>query len=462
MELPRPVKITLIGAVLCVLLTTASLTRCPMLYFYDEGVYYLAAVEIAEGGRPYTDFYLAHPPGVAWLNCLIVKCGGGLESCRAVAFSLSIIAIFVLMKIASGIVDVTGHQSAARWLAAIFLATTQLYVLISSQVLTQMPEMCITTIGFLYLLPARRSPLLSGTLLAVASLFRVQAALMGPAWAIFLLVAYGCRDGWRPVVQLTVSCMTVAVLLHGGVALTYDNYFNCIVGSHLTRPPTGFGDKFDVLNRIFVEPQLGFGLLSAVILASTGPGLSRGIGWCALVAVSMAFLANRFLYPGYFLQTFPYLCCCSSVLICRIAASYGDWRPCLATAIAVLVLSGVPIARQAIYRWTTQRAFEHDLIERVRAVPGGTLACTTGKVALYAGKRLTRDYLCPDTTSPISHDFGNWFVELSRRSDAVFINDVVVGRLSPEQARAIKLLNLPLIFGTSEDEATFRSTASVK
>ena len=272
----------------------------------------------------------------------------------------------------------------AAALGVFFLTSTAMYAECASQVHTQLPGMALTLLGSLCLLGDRPRPVAAGLLLASASAFRIQVAFIGPAWVALLFATYGWSAGRGPAVRLTLAAGLAAAAFHGALALAEPNYLECIIHSHVRRAPTPPGEKYAVLTGLFQEPQVAVGLVAAALLAAGPRGPARGLGVFVVAETLLTLAGSRFLGTGYFLAIYPYLAGCGAIVLSRAAAQVGPWRPLLAVAIAVTVLAGVPIAGTTAYRWTTQRAFERDLIARVRAVPGRTVACTPAKVALFA------------------------------------------------------------------------------
>lgn len=456
----KSLEVLLGMAALGFLLIGAFLLPIPMLYWYDDGVYFLGAVRIVAGDRPYSDFYLAHPPGVTWMTAIVVKLGGGIVASRAVFWSLAAAFAVVFARFLERVQVSKELALSTAWLGVFMLSATRLYMQADSQILTHLPGMTMTLIGFFFLLPGRLSPVSAGLWLASATVFRIQFAFVGPAWVAFLLATYGWSAGRGPILRLAGTALLALIAFHGGMQLLYSDYFKCVLMAHLGRTTTPLGEKFGIFADLFREPQIAFGLIASAILATTGRGATRGLGAFALAEVTLTLIGSRFLMEAYFLPTYPYMLGNGALFLAGVAEQKGAWRVYLPVILVVATLSGIPLVRTASYRLSVQRSFEEDLIQRVRFVPGRTVACTAGKIPYYAGKQLVNDYLCPDTTSPINSDFGPWFVSMVRRADLAVITDSALKDLKPADCREIVAVGRPIIFGTPVDEAEFRRRTS--
>ena len=91
----------------------------------DEGIYVYAGKLIAEGGRPYRDFMLAHPPLVPFLAAILWKIGGSLEATRWLTIGMTLMSsvpLFVLARrlagsAAAGLLAVALYNTGLIWVA---------------------------------------------------------------------------------------------------------------------------------------------------------------------------------------------------------------------------------------------------------------------------------------------------------------------------------------------------------
>ncbi len=443
--------------VVCVgfLLIGLALVPIPHLYFYDDGVYYQSGVRVAEGDRPYTDFYLAHPPGLIWLVAIAHTIGMDIVGCRLVSWGLGVVFLCAFIRFVRRVAGPAQWFSGAGLLAGVFLVSCRMFLEAESQVLTQLPGMAFTLAGFYFLLPHNLRPVLAGVLLAAATAFRIQVALIGPAWIVFLFATYGWSAGRRSAIYLTVSAVVVAVAFHGPLALIHPNYIDCVIRSHLSRPATPFGIKGELLLSLLREPQVAVGLFAASALAANGRGVVRGVALFTLSEMLITLFGSRFLGEGYFLPCYPYLMACGAMLIGREVERAGTAWPLVAVTAVVAFCSGIPTMRTLSYRWTTQWSFERDLIQRLRATNGRIVLCTPAKIPAFSGKEMMRDYNTPDTTSPITQGFGSWFVAQAERADIIVVTDVALASLSPVECRALASLSKPILFGTPDEKTEF-------
>ena len=430
----------------------------PMLYFYDDGVYFGGALRLASGDRPYVDFYLAHPPGVVWLYAPLAAAGAGSQGCRLLAWAGAGIYLWLSARFFRRVEEGDPKADSIACLGVLFLCASWLFLESSSQVLTYLPGMLLVQLGFLHLLPGRLRPISAGLFLAAASVFRIQFAFIGPAWVVFLLVSSGWKAGGRAAVKLTVTTGLAAAAFHGTMEITHEHYFDCILWSHLGRAPSPFSEKLKIVAKVCKQPTFALGLLASVALAVRGRNAVRGLAAFALTETILIFFGCKFIVgPEYFLLVFPYLMGSASMLVMRLAEGAKRKECLLWLAVAVwAATSGLAFAKKTYYRWAKQWPWEQELIERVRALPGNTVACTPANIPNYAGKRLVSDYFSPDTTSPISPEFQSWFLALARKADIIVLTDEAIARLDRDGCQALKHLGKPLVFGTPEEDADFQ------
>jgi hypothetical protein len=264
--------------------------------------------------------------------------------------------------------------------------------------LTFLPGLILTVIGFLELVGQRGPrPLRAGLWLAAASVFRIQAAYTVPGWVVFLLLSSGWKSGFRTSVLLALGAGFGALVFHGAMVLTHENYWHCVIEFHAQRQLSGFTLRAAVLSHLLQEPQAALGLIGASCLLLSGRPALRGLAGFCLMSFVLTLFGSKFVTDAYFVPVWPFLLVCGAILLGQTPTpGTAVARNLLAGALCIVAIQGIVLAPIFGYRLFRLAASEEDFIARVRATEGKTVLTTHVKVAYYAGKKPVSDYYNPD------------------------------------------------------------------
>ncbi|QJW98054.1 hypothetical protein [Frigoriglobus tundricola] len=352
-----------------------ALVRVPLINWYDEGVYHASAVRAAEGDRPYRDYFVAHPPGVVWFNALWVRLGLDLVGIRAVYWGLGVLYLVLLARFLVAVQRPDegdrSRAAAVAWLGAVFVAASPLIQMQTTQVLTHLPALILTLLGFSELV--RRGgpfPLRAGLWVAAASAFRVQAAFSVPALMAYVLLASGWRSGSRASVWLALGAGAGAAAFHGAMAATHENYWRCVIEFHNTRPVSGVSLRAATLLKVLEEPQAVLGLVGASCLVLSNRPAVRGLAGFSLVSLALTVCASRFIGEGYFIPGWPYLLGCGALLLGETREPGTGARHLFAAAVCIAALQAVALVPTLNFRLARLAPAEREFIARLRATEG--------------------------------------------------------------------------------------------
>jgi hypothetical protein len=418
--------------------------------WYDEGVYYGSAVRLAEGDKPYRDFFCAHPPGVVWLNAVWVKLGFGIAGIRLVYWTLGLLYFVLLARFVCRIL----HSDSASYpraipvacLSVLFCAASPLLEFETTKILTHLPTLILTLLGFAELVrPSGPRPFLAGLWLAAASAFRVQAAFTAPAWVAFLLLSSGWKGGLRASIWLAMGAGLGALAFHGAMVLTYEHYWDCIIRYHSNRPLSGLSMRVTTLGIVLQEPQAALGLFGASCLLLSGSRLVRGLAGFSLVSFALTLFGARFIGEGYFVPVLPYLLSCGAILLAQSPNVIGMSRNVLAGALCVAALQGFALVPTLSYRLFRLAPAEHDFIRRLEETAGQTVLTTHVK-----------------SVQSFPTPFSEWFVATAPRADIIVVNQELLKYISPGLCRQLFALGKPIVFATDGDRAAFEERLAVQ
>ena len=296
-------------------------------YNNDEFAYYCAAQRLAEGERPYEDFLFVHPPGLVFMTAIGIRAGLPLPSQRVV-HALSGLILGGIVYLTTRRIHDRGQHAPA--LAVLFLFSSPLFFTFSRQILTDLPATILVSIAVLVVILGWRGHVaFSAALLVAGSAFRLQSLIVVPCILLLIAIAEGVKAVIVSGTRFILCVMLFTVLFHGAMQLTWPQYFEDVVTLHRFRPRIGLYDRYHVLDSVSSNITFALGLLSSAIMLSRPSPLSRGFGGLTLLAVPLTAVAFNSIYDHYFLIILPYLCICSSILICDIALLYARGsRPC--------------------------------------------------------------------------------------------------------------------------------------
>ena len=443
------------------------LIRIPLVDWYDEGVYQASAIRVAEGDEPYRDFFFAHPPGVVWLGAACVGLGLNIYDIRLVYWSLGILFLALLARF---VVAVQRSAEASTTLSVpvaclsvLFCTASPLLQSETTQILTHLPVLILTLLGFSDLVrPHGPRPLRAGLWLAAASVFRVQAAYTAPAWAVFLLLSLGWKSGLRASVWLAIGAGVGALLFHGAMVLTHENYWDCIINFHIKRPVSGFSLRAATLLHVLQEPQGALGLIGASCLVLSGQPAVRGLAGFCLVSFALTLFGSRFVQESYFVQVWPYLLMCGPLLLAQIPLRGTVVRNLLAGALCVVIIQLTVLVPTFAYRLFRLGPLEADFIARLQATEGNIVLTTHVKVAHYTNKKPVSDYNNPDCCEQDMTTRCAWFIAMAQRADIIVVNEELLKWSCPELYPQLLAMGKPIVFATETDRVEFQRRAKSK
>jgi hypothetical protein len=278
----------------------------------DEGVYVMAAQLLWQGSLPYRDYFFAHPP----LGPLLIApalalnftpWGSALSfgSARLLVALMGAAAVPLVGLAAGRVWGMPGGVIAAGW-----LAVDPASVANSRHVLLDVP---MTTLAAAALLAAtsagRRAGVLSGVLAGLATVVKIQAALL----IVALALAPVLRRQWRHAAAVAAGALGAALAALPIILMAGADPFVRQVGLfQLARPADGLATTAERLAALLAPAGLATGLIAAalglVVAGMTGVA-RRQDGWQpAALWVAMGligFLVSRSYYPHYASQLAP-------------------------------------------------------------------------------------------------------------------------------------------------------------
>lgn len=280
----------------------------------DEAVFYLTARAVAQGHALYREVWFNYPPAfILYLSQVLHLFGDSLITARTAVFAWGVIA---LAGVGLAGYCLKGHIGALS--AAIFLAITPLFIMLSSAVMAEVPALALASAGVatgLFYLAKKRIKWLatSGVLLAIA--FCTKPTVF-PAFVVPLVAVVWASSSWAERLRAWstfAGCFAIAVVL---IILPYHpkDFLAQFVGTFArSREAFAFDiwDNLRQIGRYLYRDKYGLSHLSLVALAVYGAAkarpLKRGsfflVGlWFGFTVVQLAF--HTPLYRQHFLGIF--------------------------------------------------------------------------------------------------------------------------------------------------------------
>ena len=465
---PRP-ESTAVATILAIgLAFHLSSIPCLLAYrihWYDEGVHLYAASLWVDGTRPYADFFLAHPPGVIALAAVGLKLGLGLVGLRLIYWLGGLVLAWLVIRLAaqlrSPLAEVPPAVVAAT--AVAFTFSSEVVLEGTSLVMTDLPATLFVMLGVVSLLhDSRRSGIVAGLLVAMATGFKLQALVVLPGIFAWNWVRRGWRAGTRANLEFGVSFGVVTALIHVLLAQSFTHYLHDVYDYQRLRPRVNLAWRIGILKQVFAEPPFTLGLVGAAMLLVDRDRARRGLGWFCLLTTAGLTLAGNTLFVHYYLMIIPLMSVSAAWLVAEIHRStYKVQRQAL--VLAVIAVAGVQILNLAnrIGRPLRDGAWEASLVERLRTLPVETILTSAPKLAFLTGKRLPMDYYmvdaCPLLEVGGEARYQRWVRNVLPSCDCVVITEALRPHLRPIGWEAITRSGKLIICAGKDDEIAFRS-----
>lgn len=423
---------------------------------YDEGVYFCEAVLFCQGAKPYSDFFLPHPPGLIALNALLLKAGVGLTGLRIVAWTLGLLLIPLVRWICWSLLKSEPRlseiwASTAAFAILLLYSSAHIYY-VAPLALTDMPAIVLGTLAVAAV--AGCKPFLGAAAVCMASLFRVQAVVLIPG---LLVLCWFCDDlssRFRSSARFLVAVIGLLAAAHGLLAYLIQGYYSDAFRFHATRPSASFTFRLGVFRTLCEEPLFMLGVVSAALLLRSPNGRLRGFGGFVVITTLLITFFGKSIVGRYYVAAFPLLAIAASLLLMNI--SWAPARGLLYLSALILVLQAGPLTQRSMFP-LRDHSWEHSLIARVSAMEARKVLSTTPVVVIRAGKEVPNDYYANDPYPFFElGGFPEWFSRVLRKSDGVLVNDEMLNYMSDSNYLELAGAGKPIVFVRPADALRFR------
>ena len=437
-------------------LSNLQTLNCYRLAWYDEGSYVNGAMAWSQGRRPYTDFFFAHPPGIMVLPRLALTFGIGVMGQRWIYWFGGIVLTMLIAILAKILSERNGDKEswAAAGFAAVLVSSSSIALDAETLVMTDLPA-AILIVGSVLCLFNRHvlAPAAAAILIVCASSFRVQSLVMAPGLALWIWSRSGWRYGILPCCLFMGSLIGGLFLLHYGLMLKFERYWECVVGFQATRERETWTGRVGFFTLLMEQISFSLGLLASALMLTTRDRDFQGLGLTILLATFASSVVGNSMSPKDFLFIIALMCACAGTLLASSTWVIRDPRALLVAALIVAAIQ-LPLQSGRIIRPFKLNAWERPLIERITATPYRTIFTTDYKIAFLTGKELPVDYDSVDHFA-LTHGkikrFEPWLESILPKCECVIVTDHLLD-ISPRIAEILLASGKPLIYANAEVE----------
>ncbi len=428
------------------------------LHVYDEGSDYYGAMLASTGLVPYADYFYAHPPGLLVATAVAVRSGLGLGDLRIIHCLLGI-----LLPI--GAAFLTAQFVSDRWslappLTALLVAISELYQNHSRHVLPDVPAVTLMLFaaGFFFR-PSYWSPCQSAVLLAVALLFKLQAAVILPWLGLSAIVFFGWRDGSYRLLRFALTLAFIGGAVFAALSLTIPRFFDCVVAFQARRPRLPLIERSKLAREALLSLELGLGLVMAALQLVLRDPKWRCLGLSTLVvAAGITFGANS-LYDYYYFYLLPFAAASTAVMLTLIAGSglFPFPRGTIAVASGMFIVLLGPTILARVSETTRHQKMVNSYKEWLADLPGDQLLTTDPAILILGRKRAVPDYFAADPgAAALTGQFDTWIARTVDRADVVVVNDRMLYYIGPGGIKAIRASGKPIRFRSPDNQSRWR------
>lgn len=458
--LPGLIILLVIATVSLVALANSSRTT---LSYYDEGVNYYQAVLMARGQRPYTDFFVAHPPGVLLVGALNYTLGFGLTGVRVVSWLCGMIALYQSFWLGRHLARSCNaqHPVLVGVTAAALVILSNRFVYVLTQGATDMPALCLSlAAGQMLLRTNCRHAWSAEVVFGLATLFRLQPVSFLPGFLALIAAVHGLRGGIRPAVSFTLGLGVTAAAIHGSLALVFPKYVDAAFLFQAQRTRLPIGEKVLVLTRFLGEPHVAFAFFAAVCVAVGRVTAGRAIAWYALCLVLITTLSGNSLYLVYYVPALPYMAAAAAFSADVISQSVAGGR--LAHVCVVLVAAGGTglLIKEELLTQRRMDPVHRRFVDAIRDARGDVIWAEDGRIAILAGKRMPDDYYATDPNALYQlqpERFATWLRETVPNTQVIAVTPLLINWLNTEDAIYLRNSGKQLMFESEATEQRFLS-----
>lgn len=455
------VPISVIGIVWLALAVVSART---IWWSYDEGAYFTSAFRWAAGEAPYTDVFVAQPVGVVILGFVSEKLGLGILGVRAVSFAcgLGLLGVVGWMAGETAKRAEIGDRRLIGLAAAALLGVAPELVYVSGEAATVAPAALLTFGGYALLLTRmRRRFVLAGLILGLATVFRIQPAMLTPVFAATILLFEGWRSGLFGILGFGCGLALAAGIVHGPMLLLVDHYDWCVFGFQASQPRYSWDERLAVLKSFLSEPPVTLGGVGTVMSLLDRRSVIRALAVSVLLATAIAIVVPGYVHRTYLVFVHP--------LLAVVAAIWGFefWNRLrgridgFGMAVGVLAAIGALQPAAFLARVEQRQEQQAEYLNELRRAPGRVWLCVDGRMPLAAGKLPIGGYYSADPSAMFRDldQFQTWVIEGTASADGVAVTDMMVHWIAPETARWLLDSGKPLVFQTREVRERFEAIA---
>jgi len=347
-----------LGLLLALLALVVVLNGLNRYLAHDELEHVHATWYVANGQRPWVDFFENHHPALWFLLVPVLRVFGESTTAILAMRLLMLLLLFGIAAVVAAITRSVTHSVDTGRLAVITLLSTVMFVEKAVEIRPDVPQVFFGLLSFLVLLRCFRSgrprhAVLSGFLAALSFLFLQKALFLLAAFTLLFLIQRGrrrmppvCLGAFILAFLLPVFALTL-LLLHSG---SFSDYILCCWRVHLGHVVSFL--PLDVLARSWAQNLLFWGIaLLAWARIVFGRRRHSGLGWVGVCG--LAYLLSVFAAPHPYRQYFMLPLALMAVGVAWIIHAlfrrygFGEGRKMAAVAVFVLVplaLNGLAVA----------------------------------------------------------------------------------------------------------------------
>lgn len=433
---------------------------CYRLSWYDEGCYFQQALEWSVGRVPYTDFFIAHPPGVCLLVRLANSVGLSFFGLRLVYWLSGVLLTYLIANFTRNVCRANGIPN--PWLlgglAAVFYSASDIALDAESLIMTDLPA-AFMILGAVYCLFTNKlgGIFLAALLLVLSTTFRIQGLVAAPGMAFWVWISHGKVKGFKYAVLFTALVLFGLILVHYGLSLVYENYFDCVLGFQAKRFRMTWTNRIISYKQLLIQPQFSLGMFAACTMLATKNRNYQGFALTILIATFASMTVGKSMAHKDFLFIIALLSICCSILL-----GTSEWfaKPEVFLAVAMFIVgSQAPLHLSRWIRPLKLNQWESKLLQEVREFPGETIYTSDYKISYLTGKSLPVDYYMVDHF-PLTHGnvvtFDSWFPPILDKTDAIVVTDHLLD-MTPRTWEFISESKKPLIFANDEVQDRYKA-----